>query len=146
MIRTGNTENLLQTLSSGSGDPLRLRNVADSFAGQNQGQPFEGYAAPTNMGMYAMYLDVRIKCFKDLKHDYVRTQTESNRRSDGLGANCESLRLISTSAVCSGDDRGRALEGSIMRIAQALSRGLSFVPWGVEEKYGSLVRQGRTLG
>lgn len=40
--------------------------------------------------MYAMYLDVRIKCFKDLKHDFVRTQAESNRRSDGLGANCES--------------------------------------------------------
>lgn len=39
--------------------------------------------------MYAFYLDERIRCFKDLKHDFVRMQTESNRRSDGAGANCE---------------------------------------------------------
>jgi hypothetical protein len=85
MIRTGNTENLLTSLSSGSGDPLRLKNIANT----NPDQGWEGFTPPSNMGMYAMYLDVRIKCFGDLKHDFVRTQAESNRRSDGLGANCK---------------------------------------------------------
>jgi hypothetical protein len=41
------------------------------------------------MGAYAQYLDTRIRVFRDLKHDLVRVQTESNRRSDGLGAGCE---------------------------------------------------------
>lgn len=85
MIRTGNTENLLASLSSSGGDPLRLKNIANTSPGQS----WEGFTPPTNMGMYAMYLDVRIRAFKDLKHDFVRTQAESNRRSDGLGANCE---------------------------------------------------------
>jgi hypothetical protein len=49
-----------------------------------------GYSPPSNMGSYANYLDVRIKAWKDIKHDLVRVQTESNRRSDGLGAGCES--------------------------------------------------------
>jgi hypothetical protein len=41
------------------------------------------------MAAYGEYIDVRIRAFKDLKHDLVRVQTESNRRSDGLGAGCE---------------------------------------------------------
>lgn len=41
------------------------------------------------MGAYAKYLDARIRAWKDLKQDPVRVQTESNRRSDGLGAGCE---------------------------------------------------------
>lgn len=84
MIRTGNTENILSSLSAG-GDPLRLKNVANAGAGQG----WEGFSPPSNMGMYAIYLDTRIKCFKDLKHDFVRTQAESNRRSEGAGANCK---------------------------------------------------------
>jgi len=41
------------------------------------------------MAAYGEYIDVRIRAFKDLKHDLVRVQTESNRRSDGLGAGCK---------------------------------------------------------
>jgi len=41
------------------------------------------------MAAYGEYIDVRIRTFKDLKHDLVRVQTESNRRSDGLGAGCK---------------------------------------------------------
>lgn len=79
MIRTGSTDQLLQHLSQG--DTLRLRNVS--------GQNWEGYAPPGSMSSYAQYLDARIKAFKDLKHDLVQVQAESNRRSDGLGAGCE---------------------------------------------------------
>lgn len=38
-----------------------------------------GYAAPQNLQNYALYLDSRIRAYKDLKHDAVRVQAESNR-------------------------------------------------------------------
>ena len=46
------------------------------------------------MAAYGEYIDVRIRTFKDLKHDLVRVQTESNRRSDGLGAGCKLAEFI----------------------------------------------------
>lgn len=42
----------------------------------------------SNLGSYAYYLDARIRAYRDLKHDLFQLQTESNRRSTGLGANC----------------------------------------------------------
>jgi hypothetical protein len=38
-----------------------------------------GYSAPENLGAYANYLQSRIKAFRELKHDAVRVQSESNR-------------------------------------------------------------------
>lgn len=38
-----------------------------------------GYAAPQNMQNYAVYLDARIRAYRDLKHDAIRVQSESNR-------------------------------------------------------------------
>jgi hypothetical protein len=38
-----------------------------------------GYAAPQNLQNYALYLESRIRAYKDLKHDAVRVQAESNR-------------------------------------------------------------------
>lgn len=35
--------------------------------------------APENLGAYANYLQTRIKAFRELKHDPVRVQSESNR-------------------------------------------------------------------
>ncbi|KAJ3516945.1 hypothetical protein NLJ89_g814 [Agrocybe chaxingu] len=69
MIRNGATDNVLSYLSSS--DVLRLRNVS---AGN-----WEGYAAPQNLQAYALYLDSRIRAYKDLKHDAVRVQAENNR-------------------------------------------------------------------
>ncbi|KIY68903.1 ANTH-domain-containing protein [Cylindrobasidium torrendii FP15055 ss-10] len=69
MIRNGATDNVLSYLSQN--DVLRLRNVS---AGN-----WEGYSAPANLQAYAIYLDTRIKAYKDLKHDAVRVQAESNR-------------------------------------------------------------------
>ena len=48
-----------------------------------------GYAPPSNMGSYANYLDVRVRSWREMKHDVLRIQSESNRRSDGLGAGCK---------------------------------------------------------
>ena len=38
-----------------------------------------GYSAPENLQNYARYLDSRIRAYRDLKHDAVRVQAESNR-------------------------------------------------------------------
>ncbi|RPD58912.1 ANTH-domain-containing protein [Lentinus tigrinus ALCF2SS1-7] len=69
MIRNGATDNILQYLSSS--DVLKLRNVS---AGN-----WEGYQAPQNLQNYAMYLDTRIRAYRELKHDAIRVQSETNR-------------------------------------------------------------------
>lgn len=38
-----------------------------------------GYNPPQNLANYAAYLDSRVKAYRDLKHDAIRVQTESNR-------------------------------------------------------------------
>jgi hypothetical protein len=38
-----------------------------------------GYIAPQNLANYAMYLDSRVRTYKELKHDAIRVQSESNR-------------------------------------------------------------------
>lgn len=40
---------------------------------------YTGYSAPQNLQNYALYLDSRIKAYKDLKHDAVRVQADTNR-------------------------------------------------------------------
>ncbi|VDB99917.1 unnamed protein product [Peniophora sp. CBMAI 1063] len=69
MIRNGATDKVLAYLSSS--DVLRLRNVG---SGQ-----WDGYKAPENLQAYAVYLDARIRAYKDIKHDAIRVQSESNR-------------------------------------------------------------------
>ncbi len=38
-----------------------------------------GYNAPQNLQNYATYLDTRIRAYRDLKHDAIRVQSETNR-------------------------------------------------------------------
>ena len=94
MIRNGATDNVLQYLSSS--EVLRLKNVVGgqwegmscvlrlmlsfSYAGSSQLTPFlSGYNAPTNLQHYALYLDTRIRSYRELKHDAIRVQSETNR-------------------------------------------------------------------
>ncbi|KAG9223666.1 hypothetical protein CCMSSC00406_0008549 [Pleurotus cornucopiae] len=69
MIRNGSTDNILAYLSSS--DVLKLRNVSSGN--------WEGYSTPQNLQNYATYLDARIRAYRDLKHDAIRVQAESNR-------------------------------------------------------------------
>ncbi|KAM5544240.1 hypothetical protein V8D89_001900 [Ganoderma adspersum] len=69
MIRNGATDNILRYLSSS--DVLKLRNVS---AGQ-----WEGYQAPQNLQNYSKYLDTRIRAYRELRHDAIRVQSETNR-------------------------------------------------------------------
>lgn len=79
MIRSGSSEQLLENLAQT--DVLRLKNVSSAN--------WEGYSPPSSLGQYANYLDTRIRSWRECKHDLVRVQTESNRRSDGLAAGCQ---------------------------------------------------------
>jgi hypothetical protein len=79
------------------------------------------------MGDYGEYLDVRIKAFKDLKHDLVRVQTESNRRSDGLGAGCELsvyhlLARLLTSVAKARRLRHLAVDKGLLREVKAVQK------------------------
>ena len=38
-----------------------------------------GYNAPKSLQHYALYLDTRIRTYRDLKHDAIRVQSETNR-------------------------------------------------------------------
>ena len=38
-----------------------------------------GYSAPKNLQHYAIYLDSRIRAYRELKHDAIRVQAENNR-------------------------------------------------------------------
>jgi phosphatidylinositol-binding clathrin assembly protein len=38
-----------------------------------------GYNTPTNLQHYALYLDCRIRSYRELKHDAIRVQSETNR-------------------------------------------------------------------
>jgi hypothetical protein len=88
MIRNGATDNVLQYLSSS--EVLRLKNVVGGqwegvcyvlcfilCAGRNHF--ISGYNAPTNLQHYALYLDTRIRSYRELKHDAIRVQSETNR-------------------------------------------------------------------
>lgn len=84
MMRAGSTDTLLGHLARN--DVLRLRSVQGNSDGSN-------YRPPSNLSTYAYYLDARIRGFRDLQHDIVYSQNESNRRSNGLGANSKARRL-----------------------------------------------------
>lgn len=66
LFRNGDTDNILDVLSQN--DYLKLRRVASV--------DWDGRTTPQNIQAYAIYLDVRIKAFRELKHDIIKAQTE----------------------------------------------------------------------
>lgn len=69
MVRNGATDNVLSYLSTS--DVLKLYNVKN--------HQWDGYNTPKNLANYATYLDSRVRAYRDLKHDAIRVQSESNR-------------------------------------------------------------------
>ncbi|KAF8523010.1 ANTH domain-containing protein [Gautieria morchelliformis] len=110
MIRNGATDNVLSYLSSA--DVLRLRNVA-------HGQ-WEGYDTPQNLAHYAFYLDSRVRAYRDLKHDAVRVQSESNRDMR-VSQSVEDSRIISSTV--SGPQRSKTIMGRKLR-SMTVEKGL----------------------
>lgn len=86
-----------------------------------------GYAAPQNLQNYALYLDSRIRAYKDLKHDAVRVQAENNRdmrnsqsiEEDGY----RSRKDRSTKATVSAPTRSKTIMGRKLR-SMTVEKGL----------------------
>jgi len=90
MIRNGHTDNVLKYIAVS--DTLRLRHVAN---GERQGErPLSdqasrgnyltqslstGHPLPENLSNYAVYIETRARAYRDLQHDAIRVQSESNR-------------------------------------------------------------------
>ncbi|KAF5336155.1 hypothetical protein D9611_006350 [Ephemerocybe angulata] len=89
MIRNGSTDNILGYLSQT--DILKLKNVAAAnwegaptpprphFTKDQPTHSAAGYATPENVQNYAVYLESRIRAYRDLKHDAIRVQSDTNR-------------------------------------------------------------------
>ncbi|KAF9466040.1 ANTH domain-containing protein [Collybia nuda] len=117
MIRNGATDNVLSYLSTN--EILRLSNVS---AGN-----WEGYAAPENLQNYATYLDARIRAYRDLKHDAVRVQAETNRdmrNSHSIEADTLRTRKQATpTPTPSGPQRSKTITGRKLRV-MTVEKGL----------------------
>ncbi|GJJ11113.1 hypothetical protein Clacol_005344 [Clathrus columnatus] len=110
MIRNGATDNVLSYLASE--DVLRLRNVA---TGQ-----WDGYDAPQNLKHYAFYLDSRIHAYRELKHDAIRVQSESNRDLR-VSQSVDEGRALASTVSGSGSSRGRNGSGGGLQRSKTLA-------------------------
>ncbi|KAI0630701.1 ANTH domain-containing protein [Trametes polyzona] len=134
MIRNGATDNVLQYLSSS--DVLKLRNVSSGN--------WEGYAAPENLQNYAKYLDTRIRAYRELKHDAIRVQSESNRDMRNSQAIEEELdrgsrkRGKSTPVPSSSLQRSKTMAGRKLRV-MTVEKGLLRETKIVQKMVDSLV-------
>ncbi|KAJ7098730.1 ANTH domain-containing protein [Mycena belliarum] len=118
MVRNGSTDNVLGYL--GGSQVLRLSNVS---AGN-----WEGYTTPENLQHYAVYLDARIKAYRDLKHDAVRVQSDSNRdarTSAGLQSAPPAPTALQRSKTLAGRKlRSMTVEKGLLRETRAVHRML----------------------
>ncbi|EIW79092.1 ANTH-domain-containing protein [Coniophora puteana RWD-64-598 SS2] len=121
MIRNGSTDNVLSYLCSS--EVLRLRNVSTGN--------WDGYAAPQNMQNYALYLDTRIRAYRELKHDAIRVQAESNRdmrlnnslEEDGAHSGGSKSSLAKARAEPKTPQRSKTMVGRKLRI-MTVEKGL----------------------
>ncbi|KIJ59229.1 hypothetical protein HYDPIDRAFT_177897 [Hydnomerulius pinastri MD-312] len=133
MIRNGATDNVLSHLSSS--EILRLRNVS---AGN-----WEGYNAPQNMQHYALYLDSRIRAYRELKHDAIRVQAETNRDMRVTSSIEEDQAYTSAppksaSTKSKGPQRSKTIMGRKLRV-MTVEKGLLRETKTVQKMIDSLV-------
>lgn len=133
MIRNGATDNVLSHLSSS--EVLRLRNIS---AGNN----WEGYHAPQNLQHYALYLDSRIRAFRELKHDAIRVQSETNRDmrvNNSIEEDMAYTTAPKTSSTKSkGPQRSKTVMGRKLRV-MTVEKGLLRETKTVQKMIDSLV-------
>lgn len=132
MIRNGATDNVLSYLSSS--EVLRLRNVTAAN--------WDGYTAPQNLQHYALYLDSRIRAYRDLKHDAIRVQAESNRdmrNSNNIEEdNAYRGRSNGRSNVSMTPSRSKTIVGRKLRV-MTVEKGLLRETKGVHNMIDTLV-------
>ena len=86
-----------------------------------------GYAVPENIQNYALYLDSRIKAYRDLKHDAVRVQSETNRdMRNSISIEEDNRRFRSNgkaTSASSGPARSKTVAGRKLRV-MTVEKGL----------------------
>lgn len=109
MIRNGGIDNVLSHLASDQGS-LKLKNVVQggnwqgeqtfiAFTGPEGGDSlprfgaWPGQDAPRTMSNYAAYIDERIRAYRDLRHDVIRSG-DSARTRGGADATTHRLRRL----------------------------------------------------
>ncbi|KAL0067241.1 hypothetical protein AAF712_005811 [Marasmius tenuissimus] len=134
MIRSGATDNVLSYLSSS--EVLRLRNISTGN--------WDGYTPPQNLQHYALYLDSRIRAFRDLKHDAIRVQAETNRdmrNSNNIDEDSNNTyrgRSNGRSNAPSAPTRSKTIMGRKLRV-MTVEKGLLRETKAVHHMIGSLV-------
>ena len=84
-----------------------------------------GYEAPRNLQNYATYLDTRIRTYKDLKHDPIRVQSESNRDvrvESAVGAPKPSNGPQRSKTIMGRKLRSMTVEKGLLRETKAVQR------------------------
>jgi phosphatidylinositol-binding clathrin assembly protein len=100
-----------------------------------------GYNAPQNLQHYATYLDSRIRAYRDLKHDAVRVQAESNRDMRNNNSIEEDMAYRgerSAGKGASGPTRSKTLMGRKLRV-MTVEKGLLRETKAVQRMIDSLV-------
>lgn len=77
LIRNGNVDSVLSYISSNQGN-LRLRSVV-------HGGNWQGYDAPKMLGVYAAYLEERVRAYRELHHDVIRSSEVARTRGGSRG-------------------------------------------------------------
>ena len=80
-----------------------------------------GYEAPKNMQNYALYLEARIRTYRDLKHDPIRVQSDANR-DHRVESEIEATRGTNTKKS-NGPQRSKTIMGRKLR-SMTVEKGL----------------------
>jgi hypothetical protein len=103
-----------------------------------------GYNAPQNMQHYAIYLDSRIRAYRDMKHDAIAVQSEANRDlrlSQNIDAELGRSRPRGKGAESSstgGLQRGKTIAGRKLRV-MTVEKGLLRETKAVQKQIDTLV-------
>lgn len=97
-----------------------------------------GYNAPQNLQSYAIYLDSRIRAYRDLKHDAVRVQAESNRDMRNTNSIEEDMASRGERGTAKGPQRSKTVMGRKLRV-MTVEKGLLRETKAVQRMIDSLV-------
>lgn len=106
----------------------------------------QGYDTPQNMQHYALYLDARIRAYRDMKHDAISVQSEANRDlrlSQNIDAELGRGRASNKGATHSsssggGVHRSKTVAGRKLRV-MTVEKGLLRETKAVQKQIDTLV-------
>lgn len=107
-----------------------------------------GYNAPQNIQHYALYLESRIRAYRELKHDAVRVQAETNRDlrlNNSLEEDMAYTTAPPSKASSTAPQRSKTITGRKLRL-MTVEKGLLRETKTVQDMIDSLVECRVSLG